>query len=369
MTPQVSVIVPIYNLEFYLERCLDSLLAQDFDGPFEVLAVDDGSHDDSAEILRRYAKGRPGLVRAFRKPNGGHGSACNWGIERARGDFVLFLDGDDWLQPPVLREMHTRAVETCADLLIGNLLYHFDDRTEPFRPLMHIPTERTLEREDWSLLFKNWPTPCARLYRRRLFVDDPKLRFLEGVIHADANFAPKSYLAAQRIHYANREWYDYDLTRPTQSMKVTTKKLMDIVPALDDALDFYRVRGAFDRCRAELEHYTLAHVLGWVPRAGRLQDYPVGQAVRDLFGVMDRWFPGWLDGEAFAEQRPSRKSRLAMRVHHASGYETLLLKREVKAGLRAVLGEAREWAPRPAKGVERLRRLAERVVGDLDSAF
>lgn len=369
MTPQVSVIVPIYNLEFYLERCFGSLLAQDLDGPFEVLAVDDGSSDDSPEILRRYAKSHPGLIRAFRKPNGGHGSACNWGIERARGDFVLFLDGDDWLQPSVLREMHTRAVETGADLLIGNLLYHFEDRTEPFRPLAHIPAERTLAREDWSQLFKNWPTPCARLYRRRLFVDDPKLRFLEGVIHADANFSPKTYLAARRIHYANREWYDYDLTRPTQSMKVTSRKLMDIVPVLDDALDFYRARGAFERNRAELEHYTLAHVLSWVPRAGRLQDYPVGRAVRELFGVMDRWFPGWLDGDAFAEQRPNWKSRLAMRVHHASRYQTLLLKREVKAGLRTVLSGVRERAPRPVNRVECLQRLAERVVGDLDSAF
>jgi len=368
MNPCVSVVVPVYNLEFYIARCVDSILAQDFDAPFEIVAVDDGSTDDTPVLLREYAEAHPRVVRRFTKPNGGHGAACNFGIGQARGDFVMFVDGDDFLEPDVLREMHAKALETDADLLLGNLRYHFEDRVEQHRPLPHVDGERAVAGDDWDALFHNWPTPCGRLYRRSLF-DDPEVRFPEGRIHDDAGFAPKTYLAARKIYYANRIWYEYDLTRPDQSMKATTRRILDIVPVLTDALEFYRRRGAFERCRAQLEEYTVAHVLTWMMRAGRLCDYPVDRALRELCAVPDRYFPGWMDRGAFARQRPHPRQRLMMKMGRATGYRTYLVKRAVKRGIARFFDVSRDLAELPAAGVERLRDRTERFVGNLKDPF
>lgn len=366
MKTAVSVIVPVYNLEFYVERCLQSVLDQRFDRPFELVVVDDGSTDESARIVEEMAQKARSPVRAFTKANGGHGSACNYGIERAAGEFILLLDGDDFLKPTVLQEMYDKAVATRADLLIGNLNYHFDAHCEPFRPLLHIPNEKTLDVHDRSRLFANWATPNARLYRRTLFAD-PGVRFREGIIHADVNFCPKTYVAAGTIHYVNREWYEYDLTRPTQSMKATNRKILDVIPSLRDMLEYCRKKGALDSQRYELEYYTLMHALSWIPKIARLSDYPVELALRQLFAVMDDFFPGWPMGRPLRELRPGRKDRLLLQMVHATGFHTLEAQLRFKQRLKQAHASGQSVAHSYLAGLDRARRAVERVVGDLDS--
>ena len=94
-TPKISVIVPVYKAEAYLHRCVDSILAQTFQD-FEVLLIDDGSPDRSGEICDEYAR-KDKRVRVFHKENGGVSSARNMGLDNARGEYVCFVDSDDWL--------------------------------------------------------------------------------------------------------------------------------------------------------------------------------------------------------------------------------------------------------------------------------
>ena len=113
--PRISVIVPFYNVEAYLEECLDSILGQDFDG-FEVLLVDDGSPDGSRAIAERYAARDP-RVRIITRENGGLGAARNTGVRAARGRFLTFVDSDDALAPGALRRLHETAVRTGSDIV------------------------------------------------------------------------------------------------------------------------------------------------------------------------------------------------------------------------------------------------------------
>lgn len=292
MSPKVSVVVPVYNLEFYVERCLESLARQTFQ-EIEVLVVNDGSTDDSQLIIDEYVARHPGLFKSFVKPNGGHGAACNYGIERATGEYLMIVDGDDHLDHDTIAYMYEKAVETGADLLIGNLRYCYSDRTETFKPLP-FEGERALDEKDRDLLFENWATPCGRLYKRSLF-EDPDVRLLPGVFFADANFAPKSYLVAERIHYVDRELYNYDITRPTQSMKQTNRRILDIVPSLVDMLEFYRKKGAFEENRTRLMRYVVRHCVSWVEKVKRLSDYSKLRALQQLFAVCDEYFGSdWL---------------------------------------------------------------------------
>ena len=93
--PKISVIVPVYNVEKYLHRCVDSILAQTFND-FELLLIDDGSKDKSGAICDEYAA-KDSRVRVFHKENGGVSSARNLGLENAKGDWIIFIDSDDWI--------------------------------------------------------------------------------------------------------------------------------------------------------------------------------------------------------------------------------------------------------------------------------
>lgn len=294
MSPPITVIVAVYNLEFYVDRCLASLERQTLEG-IEVLVIDDGSSDESSVVIGEYLARRPDRFRYFRRENGGYGAACNFGLERATGRYVMFVDGDDFLDPDACELMYRKAMATDADMLMGNLRYIFSGRTGRHVPI-DIPDEKLLDERERKRLFLSWATPCARLYRGALF-QDPALRFLPGIIFADVNFSPKSYLAANRIYYVNRELYNYDQTRPTQSMKQTDARVLNVIPALREMLEFFKQKGAFERFRPELAGYTLRHCLGWVDRVRSLVDYPREKALHELFSVLDGYFGDeWLAG-------------------------------------------------------------------------
>ena len=99
----VSVIIPVYNLAKYLSKCLESVLAQTY-ANFEIIAIDDGSTDDSAAILKKYAE-KDKRVKPILKANGGVSSARNAGLDKAEGEYIFFLDGDDWIEPETLERL------------------------------------------------------------------------------------------------------------------------------------------------------------------------------------------------------------------------------------------------------------------------
>ncbi len=118
--PLISVIIPVYNMELYLERCLDSIINNTYRN-LEVICIDDGSKDNSLEILRRYEAADPRII-VIAKENGGVSSARNAGLDRMTGDFVTFIDSDDFVHPQYIERLAFAQHETGADLVIGGVL-------------------------------------------------------------------------------------------------------------------------------------------------------------------------------------------------------------------------------------------------------
>ena len=116
--PKVSVIVPVYNVEKLLQRCIDSILAQTFPD-FELLLIDDGSKDKSGDICDNYAL-KDQRIRVFHKENGGVASARQLGVDEARGEYSIHADGDDWVEPDMLQCFYDKAKETNADIVIAD---------------------------------------------------------------------------------------------------------------------------------------------------------------------------------------------------------------------------------------------------------
>ncbi len=184
----ISVIIPVYNIERYLDRCVDSVLKQTFQNT-EVLLVDDGSTDRSGLLCDEWA-GKDPRVRVIHKPNGGLSDARNAGIAAAGGAYLAFVDGDDYLDPDMIRKLYAALKSNDADLSICNFLY-VDEAGAPIpEKTNYLPigdevlTGSEILRRISQPDRKSWYYVPAwnKLYKRTLFQD---LRFAYGKIHED----------------------------------------------------------------------------------------------------------------------------------------------------------------------------------------
>lgn len=125
MAPEISVIIPVYNADKWLHRCVDSILAQRFTD-FEVLLVDDGSTDSSGAICDEYAT-IDSRVRVFHKPNGGVSSSRNYGLERAVGQWITYVDSDDWIEYNYLEFLITKAIKTDSDIVFSDFWFDYPE--------------------------------------------------------------------------------------------------------------------------------------------------------------------------------------------------------------------------------------------------
>ena len=181
----ISVIVPVFNLEQYIVRCLDSLFAQTH-RELEVVAVDDGSSDDSPKILDEYAKKEPRL-KVIHKPNGGVSSARNAGLEAATGDYIGFCDGDDVVEPEMYERLLANLLKYDADIShCGMCIEGLDGEKRYFyntgELCVHDHSDGLLELLKGS---KVEPTLCIKLYKSSLFKDvviDSSLLYNEDLL-------------------------------------------------------------------------------------------------------------------------------------------------------------------------------------------
>ncbi len=212
--PKVSVIIPIYNTERYLPQCLDSVVAQTLED-IEIICVDDGSTDGSDAILREYAQ-RDERVIVVHQENQGLSAARNAGLDVASGDFIQFLDSDDWAEPTLLEDAYTRCVDDQAEMCIVRFRYVREDTgvtldADCSLRMNLIPEKRPFSRSDVSGGLFELSTPAAwNKMLSRSFVVDKGLRFSGGAF--DIEDVPFTYMAliqAQRITVVDKVLVNY----------------------------------------------------------------------------------------------------------------------------------------------------------------
>lgn len=203
--PFFSIIIPVFNVELYLEECVRSVLTQTFSG-FEVILVDDGSTDSSGCLCDQLAK-EDSRIKVIHNPNGGASDARNTGLKISTGNYVLFLDSDDyWLSDTVLEHLAQRIHITDPDVLIYNLKKDFDGAlTAPYFPeTIQFCVDMNVECAE-QLVFENrlW-TACVwnKAIRRELFYRYD-LRFRVGVTAEDIDWCCRLALCAERLDFLN----------------------------------------------------------------------------------------------------------------------------------------------------------------------
>ncbi len=188
MTPKISVIVPVYNVEKYLPRCIDSILSQTFTD-FELLLIDDGSPDNCGKICDEYAA-KDSRVKVFHKSNGGVSSARNLGLDNAQGEWITFIDSDDYVEQNFL----VLPGNTSAELLINNYKVLCNEKSSNF-----CFENKVIEKSHiYNFLNKNlveqiFRVPWAKFFRRTIIADN-NISFVKGVKIGEDNLFMLEYL-------------------------------------------------------------------------------------------------------------------------------------------------------------------------------
>lgn len=204
--PAISVLVPVYNTERYLEECLLSLLTQTF-ADFEVLCIDDGSTDSSNAIIKRFMAADP-RFHIIEKPNSGYGASMNQGLDQARGTYVAILESDDVMLPDALETLHGAAAACDAQAAKADFALYWstpEERIEPFGLLEGLPTGHAVNPRDAIDIFYAKPSIWSGLYLRS-FLNDNGIRFLEtsGASYQDASFNFKVWASAERVAFVDQ---------------------------------------------------------------------------------------------------------------------------------------------------------------------
>ena len=294
---KLSVIVPVYNAEKYLRDCVGSLLGQTIDD-YELILVDDGSTDDSLELLEEYARQYPDKVRVLSLDNGGQGRARNRGLELAQGDYVGFVDSDDWVLPEMYAKLYAKAEAERADIVVCDMRKIYADRS----------TELLTTWQELKPL-ASAGSACDKLFRRELIGE---LRFPEGLWYEDFAFSAMLLLRSRKTVHVPEMLYQYRCGQPSTMHNNNAAKNLDILTVMEQLRRFIEQGGG---TRADFEYLLLSHVLlEAVSRLARQEGPEKRKVIRRLRAYVREQIPRLGACESFRQE--SARRRLVMSLNY-----------------------------------------------------
>ena len=238
----VSIIVPIYKVEAYLRRCINSILAQTYVN-IEVILVDDGSPDRCGEICNEYAL-LDSRITVIHKENGGLSDARNAGIDAAKGTYLIFIDSDDYVNPSFVEKLYNAAESNNAELAICNFITVQNGRAADLS-LENLPIKNEVIGQKEAIqnrIFSGrtyWSVACTKIYDKRIFND---LRFPKGKVHEDEFILHSVLLQCHQIACISDPLYYYEQRSDSitgQSMKISKLDAVEALICRADTLSDY----------------------------------------------------------------------------------------------------------------------------------
>lgn len=256
---KISIIIPVYNTEKYLSNCLDSLLNQTID-EIEILAIDDGSEDDSLSILKEYAD-KDDRIKIFSKKHNGAGSARNIGLDYSNAEYINFVDSDDWLDNNCLEEAYNYCKMNNLDMLMY-LLINQDESGKVYRTDYY---DINCVDKKWDNLFNykdvkdalfDIPvSPCNKLISASL-ISKLNLRFVEGFMFEDNPFFFRLFLSSKRNAIIRKHFY-FRRRHENSIMNNRSKKLADILPITTEIINIFKEFGIYEEFKIRLLNFKL----------------------------------------------------------------------------------------------------------------
>lgn len=301
---EISIIVPIYNIENYLEKCLQSILNQNFQS-YEVILVNDGSTDNSREIAEKYVALNSNLFRLINQENKGLSEARNTGINAANGKYICFVDSDDYIENDYLQKMYETMQHTDADMVFC-AFRSVDETGNCLKNVYEFSFEAGVpyvlkERKD-VLLTQN--AAWNKLYKKSI-IDEHQLYFTKGAWYEDLRFVKKYVLFADKFAYCDKVLYNYLIRTGSIMNSMSSKRNIEILDAVEEVVSFYREKNVIANYQDEIEFLAIDHIyISALVRLLRARDMEQFEAIRKGFVEL---FPNYRKNKYIHKLERNRK--------------------------------------------------------------
>lgn len=286
--PKVTVIVPIYNVEKYLARCIDSLVNQTLN-EIEIVLVNDGTKDSSGKIAMQYAKQYKEKIIYLEKENGGLSDARNYGLAYAKGEYIAFLDSDDYIEKDAYEKMYEKAKLENADYVECDFIWEYPNKKRKDKCYQYNNKKEMLAFARvvaWNKLIK------------REIIEENNIRFPKGLRYEDIEFTYKLIPHLNKICYVDQCFIHY-IQRKNSIANVQNEKTAEIFEILDNVIRYYKEKNLFEEYRNELEYnyarYLLCSSLKRICKIGNKQTRK--RLIRQTWSKLNIEFPEWKENK------------------------------------------------------------------------
>lgn len=302
---KVSVIVPVYNMEKYLDKCLNSLVNQTLKN-IEIIIINDGSIDNSKNIINSYKNKYPNLIKVLTQDNQGISIARNKGLEQAKGKYISFVDSDDYIAKDTLKKAYEYIEKKQSDIVVWNY-YEVNELGEIIRENLLPNFKDTNLQNDPTLLFAINPAPWNKLYKKSLFdnVSFPNDR----TKYEDLMTISKVLIDANKISKLDKS-YNYYLIRNNGETGSIDKRVFDILKVLEHVNNYMKNKLIFDKYYDEVAFFNIKHIMYQNLKQRDSKDFSMSKNfINDAYNFLDVNFPKWRQNKYYISNE-NIKSRI-----------------------------------------------------------
>lgn len=275
--PDISIIVPIYNAENYLDKCIESLLNQT-KKEIEIILINDGSTDNSEKIIKSYKDKR---IKYFKNENQGIGKTRNFGIEKAKGKYLMFVDSDDYIDKNMAKLMFDKAFSNSLDMVVCDYYKvinneNIEEKLPSFKP--------TTLKNSPNLLYDINLSPWNKIYKTSL-VKDNNIRFIEDLKYEDAPFVIETLDKANKIGKVNK-CLNYYVIHGNSETTVRDKRVFDILKIVDKIRKYFKGK---DYIKESLDKLTVRIITNYTIQQRVQKDKKIGmQFIEESFKYLNQ---------------------------------------------------------------------------------
>lgn len=308
---KISVIIPVYNVSEYLDECLTSVINQNYPN-YEIIIVNDGSTDNSLEIAKKYQKKHKQLIKLYDKENGGLSSARNYGIKKSTGDYLLFVDSDDYILPNCLEVIGKNLNKKKCDILVYSFLVgEKNEYKKMYNDKIANPFKRYIT---------GMPNAMNKVCKRNLFIEN-NIEFPLGLYYEDLATMPKFATKKIKIEFTEEPLYFYRIREGSIMNKKTYNEKVDaIFIVLEQLREYFG-----NKYQEEIEYLHIEHLLR--SASVRYLDYDNCQEqLNKIVSIIKENYPNWKKNKYYKQE--SIKKRIMCNLFYNKQYKLISLLRK-----------------------------------------
>lgn len=285
--PDISIIVPIYNAEKYLNKCIDSILNQT-KKELEIILVNDGSTDNTEKLIKSYKDKR---IKYFKNTNHGIGYTRNFGIDKATSKYIMFLDSDDYLEKTSCEKLFNKIEKDKLDIVMCDFYKDYGDRVEEIK----LPSFKDSSLKDNPDIITEYLNPWAKLYSTKL-IKDNKIKFVEDLKYEDAPFVIEALCTANKIGKID-ECLNYYVIHNNSETTVRDRKCFDILKIIDKIRKYTKDK---DYLKDKIDRLTVRIITNYTIQQRNQKDKKIGlEFIDKAFDYLKKEIPDYKNNKYY----------------------------------------------------------------------